>query len=262
MKNFLKTALVAGILCLAMSSCQKDDSGRAPRIPSVETVRIDLSSLPVTKAGPSSETLAGLVDVLDNIWGHIYQQLINIPVGGLEIVADAQPVRDGNVWTWKVSDYNCLGQKYEVALVGKERGNKVEWELSVSRNGLGGFQNYTWITGWSKKDGSEGQWMVSVGPGDTDVLVTSDWKAENGTVMDCRLTYNLGHAIGHIGSFFNGSYIEYINGASDNAYTNTLVARYFQIGHIEAGATVEWNYRTGACRFRFGDSPNWIEYND
>lgn len=260
MKKTLFVILAASLLCLAANSCRKDDAGSAPKVPSVETLKIDLSSIPATKAGQHSEAITGIVEVLDNVWGYIYEQIINVPLKGLEIVADAHPVRDGHVWTWKVSDCNYMGQVYEVLLTGREHGNKVDWELSVSRDGFGGYQNYTWITGWSRKDGSEGQWSVSVGPNDMDLLVTSDWQVKDGSVCDCKLTYNLEHALGTFGAFFNGSYIEYIKGASDNAYTDTLIVNYFQIGNIEVDATIEWNSRTHACRFRMGHSGDWIEY--
>lgn len=252
--------LAAPILCVAASSCQKDDVASAPRIPSIETLRIDFSAIPSTKAGYHDKEYAELVDVLENVWNHIYDHVVDVPLRGLEIVADARPVRDGHLWTWKVSDNDFLGRTYEVTLTGREHGSKVDWALSVSRNGFGGFQNYTWITGWSKKDGSEGQWSVSVGPDDLDLLVTSDWKVKDGSVSSCRLTYNLSHALGTIGAFFNGSYIEYFKGASDNAYTDTLQMCYYQLGHIAVDATVEWNSRTRACRFKRGQSENWVEF--
>lgn len=258
MKRLFSVIASACAICFAVASCQKDDSANAPKVPSVETIRIDLSTLPVTKSD-NSEALASLVSSLNEFWGYIYDQIINIPVKGLEIVAGVQPVQDGNSYTWKVSDTNIAGQTYDVTLTGVVISDKVNWELSVSRDGTGGFQNYTWITGWSMKDGSQGEWYVTVGPGDLDLLVTSSWTAADGEVQSCKLTYNLNHALGTLGSFFSGSYIEYIKGASDNAYTSTLNIHYSLIANITGDIIVEWNTRTKACRFKVSGTNNWVD---
>ena len=208
--------------------------------------------------GVAEDTFRHLYETIVDIWMNLYENMLNVPMGALEIVASAEPTNDGGVWTWNVSDYNCIGQKYAVALTGTEAGEKVNWALSVTRDGTGGFKNYTWLEGWSAKDGSEGQWFVRVSPHDTDVLVTSDWTAENGRLLACRNTYSLEHAMGGIGAFFNGSYVEYSASATDERFNNSLKICYFQIGDYEVGLNLEWNPETNAFRSCMNGG-KWVE---
>ena len=284
MKKLYASLVVAGCICLAAISCEKDNTVRqAPVIPSVETIKIDLSAIPVTKTTKAGETttkvtevgaismmgpetkasvfeaVTGFTGVLTNLWYYIYEDVLNIPIEGLSIVSDAQPTDEGGIWLWEVSDYDYLGQLYDVKLTGEEKGKKVLWELNVSCDGLNGYQNYTWITGWSLKDGSAGQWSVNASPNNTDILIKSDWLAENGEVQSCRITYDLAHGKGTLSEFYNGSYIEYAHAATDPAYDKTLYVNYFQIGDINANATVEWNGTTQLCRYKLGNS-DWYQY--
>ncbi len=102
------------------------------------------------------------------------------------------------------------------------------------------------------KDGSEGHWEVSVGPNDLDVKVLSDWKVAGGQVQYVRTSYDLKHAIGFVGEFFNNSYVEYRNSATDSAYTESLFIHYSQIGNISSDISIEWNDQTHECRAQLG----------
>lgn len=260
MKKFIyKIITVFGIFLLA-TSCEKDNASKeAPNVPDISTLKIDFPSISTleTKSG-AKDTFHQLYGTIVQIWMNMYENMLNVPMGALEIVASAEPSCEGGVWTWRVSDYNCIGQKYSVALTGTEVRNKINWELSVTRDGTGGFRNYTWIEGWSKKDGSAGQWSVRVSPKDTDVMVTSDWTASDGHLLTCRNTYSLKHAIGGIDAFFNGSYVEYSAFATDERFTNSLKINYFQIGDLEVGLGLEWNPDTNAFRTCMNGG-KWVE---
>ncbi|MDO5443116.1 MAG: hypothetical protein Q4G10_05545 [Bacteroidia bacterium] len=254
--------LIFAIAAMTLVSCSKNDdvqnASKAPIMPPVESLRMDLPSLQSTKGSVEDaavELFKAIYNEFVNIFLEINESIVRVPLEGFEMVAQAQPTENGGVWTWSVSDTNIIGQRYNVSLAGEEiTGDKVLWNLSVSKDGLGGFQNYTWIDGWSELDGSAGQWQVRVSPDCTDVLVTSDWTASGGQLQSCRVTYNLEHAVGSVGQFFNGSYIEYLNSATDEHYKESLKIQYFQIGHIGVDLNLEWNEFTGACRIKFGHS--------
>lgn len=257
--NTIALIAVLGALSLA-TSCQKDDfSETAPVVPDVSTLKIEFPDLQQLETkGLVEDSFHFLYKTIVDIWMDLYENMLNVPMGALEIVGSAEPSYDGGVWTWSVSDYNCIGQKYAVALAGAEAGEKVNWELSVTRDGFGGFQNYTWLEGWSKKDGTAGQWSVRVSPDDVDVLVTSDWTASNGRLQTCRNTYSLEHALGGIGAFFNGSYVEYSASATDERFNNSLKISYFQIGNHEVALNLEWNPETNAFRTSMNGG-KWME---
>ena len=260
----IRHSIILAVSCalLLATSCEKEDdfSQKAPAVPAISTLKIDFPEVKGigTKAFSAEDSFRHLYDAFVNIWMDLYENMLNVPMGALEIVASAEPTFDGGVWTWSVSDYNCIGQKYAVNLACTEAGSKVDWKLSVTRDGLGGFQNYTWIEGWSEKDGSAGQWSVRVSPHDTDVLVTSDWTAADGRLLSCRNTYNLSHAMGSIGAFFNGSYVEYSASPTDERFNNSLKISYFQIGNHEVGLNLEWNPETNAFRSSMNGG-NWVE---
>lgn len=262
MRKFLSIALTAAAVLSLTVSCNNDDyefSEKAPEVPDVSTLKIDFPELsPTETRGFAEDSFRILYETAVSIWMNIYESMLNVPMGALEIVASAEPTYDGGVWTWNISDYNCIGQKYAVALEGVEARNRINWKLSVSRSGFGGFQNYTWIEGWSKKDGSAGEWTVRVSPNDTDVMVTSTWTAADGHLKTCRNTYDLKHAIGGIGEFFNGSYVEYSASATDERFSKSMKISYFQIGNLEVGLNLEWNPETKAIRTKLNGG-KWIE---
>lgn len=261
----MKTKFFAFIIALCAfalaTSCQKDEhfSETAPTVPGISTLKIDFPDLhQMETKGIVEDSFRYLYKTFVDIWMNLYENMLNVPMGALEIVGSAEPTYDGGVWTWNISDYNCIGQKYAVALAGTETQGKVDWALSVSRDGIGGFQNYTWLEGWSEKDGSAGQWSVRVSPDDVDVVVTSDWTAENGRLLTCRNTYSLEHALGGIGAFFNGSYVEYSASATDERFNNSLKISYFQIGNLEIALNLEWNPETNKFRTRMNGG-KWME---
>ena len=258
--NHIILLSVLGALFLT-TSCGKEDefAQEAPAVPAVSTLKIEFPTLSrIETKGAAEDSFKLLYTALVDIWMGLYENMLNVPMGALEIVASAEPTYDGGVWTWRVSDYNCIGQQYVVALAGTEVGEKVDWKLSVTRDGFGGFQNYTWIEGWSEKDGSAGQWSVRVSPHDTDVLVTSDWIAADGHLLTCRNTYSLEHAMGSLGAFFNGSYVEYSAFATDERFSHSMKICYFQIGDHEVALNLEWNPDTKAFRTSMNGG-RWVE---
>lgn len=270
MKRIKSSFALMAVLCMALISCNKHSAEPDPKpdlppaVPSIETLKLDLSTVPIqdTKGlTDSCKILSRLYSSFLKFFTEINEAVINVPTAGLEIVASAEPTNDGGIWSWSVSDWNFIGQQYVVSLLGEEQAGKMVWNLNVSRDGTGGFQNYTWITGWSEKDGSAGQWNVRVSPYDTDVLVTSDWTASEGRLETCRLTYSLEHSIGSIGAFFNNSFIEYSHTTSAPEYSESLSVSYFQIGNISAGFDLEWDAESGACHFRFGPNAGWHDMN-
>lgn len=156
---------------------------------------------------------------------------------------NVEPQNIDGTWVWE----NAY-KTYSIRLVATESGNKYYWELQVAGASKYRTEYFTWITGWSKKNGSEGAWNILVGPDDTDVFITSEWEVRRDEMARVTLTCKVSHAIGTIGEFFNDSSITYLRGASDNAYDSTLDIVYCQIGLVPVEVTVEWNTKTGDCR--------------
>jgi len=172
----------------------------------------------------------------------------------------SEPLHSSDCWRWFSSYTDAIGQTYSVELAGQEVSGRYEWVISVSKSGILGFENYPWITGWSSKDGRNGQWDVKVGTLDTDLLVSCAWEAEGQKVKSVTVNYELGHLCMGIMPFFHGSSITYAAQATDSAYDSSISANYNHLGLGFWAANIEWNSQTGAgrvnCQNRFGNS-NW-----
>jgi len=261
MKRFL-VAMTIAMSALLFASCEKDN--HAPVPPAAETLALDFTSFQST---PTKANTAEDVDefftfastqVIAN-WLTIFEQIINIPVEAYrQLVISSVPVESGKGWTWTVAYTDALKQQYTVVLYGEDKGSKTNWEVRVSKDGLLGYEDFAWVTGWSSKDGHMGQWNVKVNPLDTDVLVTIDWAASEQKVESVKVTYQLDHLCFGINPFFNSSYVIYSASATDEAYDSSISAYYGQMNQTFIQVNIEWNSTTGAgrinCQSQFGDS--------
>lgn len=259
MKKFTFAVLLG--LCILSASCEKD-KGSAPVPPPAATLAVDFSSFAATKAGGQTGiddffTYAS-TQALAN-WVSLFEKVISTPVEAYSRFQMASaPVENGDGWSWFCTYTDALNQKYSVELYGEWAGKRVNWEVRVSKDGLLGYEDFCWVTGWSDKDGSCGQWKVKVSPIDTDVVVTSDWKADGENVQEVKLTYALNHLCFGINPFFHDSWIIYSASATDPAYDHSVSSSYNHMGLGFWTVNVEWNSETGAGRVnsqnKFGDT--------
>lgn len=266
MKHIFKVIVVAFAAVIMLSGCNKEDfSTSAPKLPPIESVKIDLSTFagtPATKGNTSwNEYYQYVVESVLNNWNTLYEQIINIPLQGFEAFVNIQPVYQGDgVWMWQ-ADFKDGFTTYTVSLLGAEKRDCVEWELAVSSEGLFTLKNFVWLTGTSTKDGREGEWKVAVGPTDlispTDVIVTSNWQCDaNRKVTKVELTYELSHLCCGINPFFHNSKITWMASASDSDYDYSISAYYNHMGMAWWSADVEWNATNGAGRVKCANKWN------
>lgn len=252
-----KLAVIAmSVFCaILLCGCQKEEySKTAPALPPVESIKIDLSSFNTpTKADCRNEYFAYVVDHILNNWQNIFEQLINIPIEGFEQFVKITPVQKSNgTWLWQCEVKDGF-TTYTVSLVGREKRDAVEWELSVSSEGLITVKNFVWLTGESSKDGREGEWRVVSGPTDiispTDVAVESHWECDvNRVITKVELTYKLDHCFVCLNPFQNDSRITYMRSATSEEYDHSVQTYYNQLGLGWWSADVEWNAENGAGR--------------
>lgn len=261
MKKFLTLAAISMLL---LASCQKKESEMtAPIPPSAESLAIDLDLFRTDE----TKSLGGAADSFEYVsvkivanWLNIFDNIINVPVEAYkQLIVSAVPVQNGKGWTWTIDYKDVFNQHYTVTLYGEEIEDKVNWELRVSCNdGAEHYENFTWLTGWSSKDGKSGQWQILVGPNDAEVLVTADWAVNGKRDSTVKLTYHLDHQIWGIPRLFNESYIIYSTTTSDATYDTSIESYYNHEGLGFWKVNVEWNSVTGAGRVMsssyFGDT--------
>jgi len=269
MKKYL-LAIAVAISSMIFVGCSKENKeDKIPVPPKAATLAVDFSTFETstTKAGSEangSEFYNFVAGQVMSGWVSIFNNTINIPLEAYKkLLISAVPVESGNGYTWTVEYTDALNQKYTVVLYGEEAEDKVNWEIRVSKDGVLGYEDFTWVTGWSTKDGKEGQWSVKVNPLTTDVLVTLDWTADETKVKTVKITYALNKIFGDLTQILADSYLIYSASATDPAYNNSIVAYYNHMNIIFWQVNIEWNSDNGSgrvsCQGKYGDL-NWYTW--
>jgi len=248
--KLMKSILAILSLGFILTGCVKDSEPLTP--PSPETLKMDISALQSTKAPEDDDFFTyASTSVLYN-WHKIISEIAAIPFHGFELVVSAQPVdQKHGTWLWEATFKEGIST-YTVKLYGTDNGDTVDWELKVSKYDLiiKEYTDFTWLTGWSSKDGKKGQWNVAVSPVMASVLVSSNWEYNNDGVLAVKLTYELNLTHCGIEALFNESYIEFVGAATDDAYTASAKVHYYQPGAGFVDVYLEWNGETGEGRIK------------
>ncbi|MCQ2147694.1 MAG: hypothetical protein MJZ16_09280 [Bacteroidales bacterium] len=249
--KFFRTIFAILSLGFILTGCVKESEPVTP--PSPETLKLDLSALSATTKAPEDDNFFTYAssNVLCN-WHKIISDIACIPLKSFELVVNSTPVdQKHGTWEWNATFKEGL-VTYNVILLGTNNKDKVDWELKVSKyNGfIEEYHEFTWITGWSSKDGKKGQWNVNVSPYLATVLVSSNWEYVDNQYLKVKLTYELDLTHCGIEQLFNQSYIELSALATDNAYTAAATVHYYQIGLGMIDVFIEWNAETGEGRIK------------
>lgn len=254
-------ALLFGLLC----SCAKDDDfSKAPAVPPVQSVAIDFSDFYGQKTVSGSNPVLAFVrnDVLSN-WNLLFSTKLTVPIKGYELAVQSEPsCQDDGSWVW-AANYTEDDIVYQVSLIGKNGRGRINWRLEVSSDIFGGGKSFLWISGWSEKDGSAGEWDMVVDNKDTDTIYTTEWKASAGEISSVKATYRLKHAVFGISPLFYLSTLEFNASASEAPYTSSLVSHFFNAEEDFWDVEVEWNKETllgrvkSVKKFKDSDWHNW-----
>ena len=199
MRKLLSIIAIA-MLVTIFSGCEK--KGNPPALPPIETMKIDFSNFSATKksAEISSAEASGksvgnanykFASTVARFWNSILTVNLVIPVAAFTESFNQTPVyADKKLWEWSYN-VNVVGAIYKARLTGKIRDNDVKWEMYVSKEGIGAFDELLWFEGTSALDGNSGQWILYY---KTDALATSpllqiDWTRVNDTVGSVKYTY-------------------------------------------------------------------------
>lgn len=257
--KFFRTIIAILSLGFILTGCVKDSAPLTP--PSPETLKLDLSALSSATKAPEDDNFFtyASTNVLCN-WHKIINEIACIPFHAFELVIESTPVdQKHGTWMWSASYKDGLAT-YDVQLLGTDNGDIIDWELKVSKHNLllEEYHEFTWLTGWSSKDGKKGQWSVNVSPYLATVLVSSNWEYVDNEVLKVRLTYELDILHCGIESLFHESYIEFVGMATDEAYTAAAKVHFYQPGDGFIDVDIEWNAETGEGRIKC--STKWNDH--
>ncbi|MFH1004491.1 MAG: hypothetical protein V1781_03205 [Bacteroidota bacterium] len=103
-------------------------------------------------------------------------------------------------WIWSYSVSVGL-DTYNAKLHGKVNGDDINWSMYISKNG--GYSDFLWYTGTSKKDNTSGQWILNNNPNDATPLLQIDWNKNASGTCDVKYMNVVP------GGKENGGYINY-----------------------------------------------------
>jgi hypothetical protein len=257
MKRLLLIALIISLPACYFISCKKD-KGDPPLLPPYESMVIDFrnftsqkKSAGVIPAGKGTETstwefAAGVAGV----WNTLISSNIPVPLAAYEsaINYNAGYVSE-NLWQWSYN-FTQGPNTYKAKLQGKISTNTVDWKMYITLEGTGGYNEFLWIQGSSKTDGSGGQWIFKQSPQVAVSVFQTDWTKSGDEVTGVKYTYVKDDA-------YKASYINYllVTASSFDAGYNI----HFSNG-LYSDADIEWNITTMDGRLRCEDylqDQNW-----
>jgi len=230
MRTKIQTAvLILAASLLLFTSCKKDQV--APALPPLNTFVLQTADFDSTKANSTKSTLVTYNNFLHSVGSIIvgnivlYANLV-VPVASYVEAFKHEGVyqSDGSwVWSYNVWAENAI---YTAKLRAYENGDEINWEMKISRSGLGGFTDFKWYDGISKKDGSSGVWNIYqknwLNHANEGKALNIDW------VKDSKIKYERTLGVDA------GAYIEYGNSVGD-------FDRYYNINYQSNLMEIQWN---------------------
>ncbi len=250
MKKVSRYASVFIIFVGLLTNCKKD-KGDPPVLPPAESMSIDFTNF--TSAKKSLEVVSYTKGTENSNWqfaatvAGIWKQIINltlvVPVTAYKSAVNQTPVLvSGKTWQWSYN-VTIASVAYKARLTGEIRTNDVQWKMYVTRTGTGGFDEFLWVEGTSKSNGSAGQWTLNQDPQAPVSFLQIDWAKTSSVVGNIKYTYLKNDA-------FKTSYIEY--GLTSSALNAFYTIHYYN-GVKFSDVNIEWNTTTKNGRVKSVD---------
>lgn len=264
MKNNFLTKLSAFAILFAFAaimvvSCKKDDPeviDSQPALPPASSMTMDCGNFwdgDPSKSGDTSKSNLVFAGTNIIVWNVILTVGLAVPVASFAEAFKHNPVWDKTAKEWIWSYAVPVGlDTYTCSLHGKTAANDIQWSMYISKNG--GFSNFLWYTGTSKKDNSSGQWILNNNPTSPNPLLQIDWKKSSLGVADIKYMNVVP------GGAENGGYIQY------GIVSDTTYNAFYDIYNKGKNnyTNIKWNRTSYAGRVKdslhFGDT-NWHCWN-
>jgi hypothetical protein len=211
--------------------CEKKKDN-PPVLPPVETMKIDFSNfIAPAKSGKIENEIKGvtaaektnwtLAATVAGVWNTILAVNLVVPVASFAVAVNKTPVYlDNKKWEWKY-DFNVIGATYKARLTGQIRTTDVKWEMYISREGIGAFDELLWYEGTSNLDGKSGQWVLNNSQAFPEPMLQIDWEVEGSSIGNIKYTYIRELKDNRSADPFKNSFIEYgLTTSALNAFYN------------------------------------------
>jgi hypothetical protein len=257
MKKLLSITLIIILTACYLTSCKKD-KGDPPFLPPDGSMVIDFTnftslkkSAEVTPGGKGTESstwefAAGVAGV----WNTLISSNIAVPIAGFKAALNYKAAYvSQHLWQWSY-DFNSGSNAYKAKLQGNISTNIVNWKMYITLEGTGGYNEFLWIEGTSKTDGSGGQWIFKQSAQSDIQMFQDDWTKSGDEVTSVKYTYVKNDS--NKDSFINYSLLS--AGNFDASYNI-----HFSNG-LYSDSDIEWNIITRDGRLKCLDylqDENW-----
>jgi hypothetical protein len=191
-KRYLSVLLA--VMVMLISSCKKEDLGTPPEIPPESSFVMDFSDF---KENEDKSML--LLNDYSNyqravahvfIWNIVITINLAVPVAtyvhSFNYTPQYQP--DEASWKWTY-DVNVNNGAYTANLYGKIFETHVQWDMYISKSGMGGYSDFHWYHGISNLDNTGGEWILNHSPAIPNPYVGIVWTRNiSDGVFDIRYT--------------------------------------------------------------------------
>lgn len=195
-KIFLVISFSVFILINCEGTTKPDPGPNAPAIPPQSTMLISFSGLidgtnVNLSEGALSKTGNSLVGTnwqysafVVGFWTTITTGTMLIPVTAFGATINTTPEYIGNLrWKW-TKTFTSLLVQYTAELYGQIDGDKVNWEMHISRTG--GFSDFLWFTGESNVNGTGGTWIFNKSQENPVAFLQVGWTRPDLGIADLR----------------------------------------------------------------------------
>ncbi|MCE5345996.1 MAG: hypothetical protein LLG13_06880 [Bacteroidales bacterium] len=259
MKKVYLLSLVFILATGFFMSCKKD-KGDPPVLPPEGSMTIDFSNFVASsKSAAAFSDIKGINQInwefsatVAGIWNTLLTTTLIVPVAAFKVATDQEPVYlSDKTWQWSY-DVPVALTTYKARLTGQIRASDVLWQMHITKEGTGGYNEFLWFEGTSKLDGTSGQWILNQSAQVPEACLQIDWTKTSASIATIKYTYV------KTSQPSTGSYIEYglqVSGDYDAYYSI-----YYNNGNGFSTVDVKWNRTTHNGRVKcpefFSDS-NW-----
>jgi hypothetical protein len=256
MKKILCLSLITIFSALLLSSCKKD-KGNPPELPPYGSMVIDFSNFSQQKKsgvvtdgvkGTESSTWEFAASIA-NVWNSVISANIQVPMAAYNAASLHNPsYLSENLWQWSY-DFTYDSKSYKAKLKGKISSGSVAWSLYITDESTGGYNDFLWLEGTSKSDGSGGQWKFRQSPSSDIQLFLTDYTRTGDEVSAVVYTYTKSDA----------NKDSYINYHLDSSGYDAGYSIHFADG-LYSDSEIEWNITTRDGRLQCLDylqDNNW-----
>lgn len=248
--------LLAFILVPLFNGCDEStEEPDAPEIPPIETMVLDFSNfnnsdeqalLPyevngLLKSDAEAATIKNWFSATLTVafWQIALVLTLAVPVAAFTNSFNQTPNYLGDSkweWSYNVSE----GGVYTVRMTGEIRTNDVKWELYVSKDGVGKFDEFMWFEGTSNLDGMAGSWTLNHSADHPNPVIQIDWKKSGNEIGEIKYTWVQDEKPNGQDDPNEGAYLKYgLVDADLDAFYN--VHAYSEDKHEMVDTDIEWS---------------------